>query len=86
MAQQQLNRAKVSRAAIDDRRLCAPERVGPKFERVKTDTADPFPDQACVLPGGQATCFAAAPSKQELPWLPSSQPQVIIDRLTGLLG
>src|SRR5215470_2017983 len=28
VAQQQLNRAEVSRAAIDDRRLCAPERVG----------------------------------------------------------
>jgi hypothetical protein len=58
--------------------------VGPKLERIKTDTADPFRDQVRVLPGGQAMRFAAAPSKQELPRLSSSQPQVIIDRLTGL--
>ena len=61
--QQQLNRAKISRAAIDDRRFCAPERVGPKLEWVKTDTGDPFPDQARVPPGDQAARFAAAPSK-----------------------
>ena len=42
---------------------------------------------ARVLPGGEAARFATtAPGKQEPTRLPFRQPQVVIDRLTGLLG
>jgi len=86
VAQQKLNRAKISRAAVDDRRFCAPERMGPEFQRIQTDAGGPLTDQACVLPGGEAARLAPTPGKQKLSGLPSGQPQVIIDRLTGLLG
>jgi hypothetical protein len=35
----------------------------PNLGRAKTNTGDPFPDQARVPPGDQAARFAAAPSK-----------------------
>src|SRR6516225_4374131 len=86
MTEQKLDCPEVPCAAVDQGRLGPSHRVRSELQWIETDAGDPFTDEAGVLPGGEATRFAAAAREQELPRPPSLQLEVVIDRLPGLLG
>jgi hypothetical protein len=54
--------------------------------RVETDAGDPLRQQAGILAGGEAMTLAATASKQEIAGSLLGRRNVLIDRLTRLLG
>src|SRR5215813_8215540 len=85
VAQQQLYGSQVSGAAVDKGRLGSSERVGTEETRVQPDAGDPVGDEPSVLPCCEAPAWTTSASEQVFPWFLSGGPDVIVDRLAGLL-
>ena len=54
VTEQELDRTKIPGAAIDQRCLRPPQRVGAVNARIETDVRDPFGDEPGILPGRHA--------------------------------
>ena len=76
---------RVAGPAIDQHRFRAPQRVRAELGRIEPDTGDPFMNEARVLSCGEPVWSVAATGKEELPWLPSSQSQVLFDGQASLI-
>jgi hypothetical protein len=86
MAEQELYRAQVARAAIDQRCLGTPERVGAKNMRVQPDACNPLRNEASVLPRGHALSRTAPTREQKFAGLLAGRLQVGVNGLACLLG
>jgi hypothetical protein len=81
VAEQQLNGAQISGAAVDQGRLGPPHGMRREFQRIEADAADPLRDEARVLARGQMLIGTAAARGQALPWIPAAGPQIVVQRL-----
>jgi hypothetical protein len=86
VAEEQLYRAKVPGAPVDQSRLGSPQRVGAEQRRVQTDAGNPLRQQASILPGDEAPAFAAATMEQGIARMRSGCREVIVNSLASLLG
>ena len=78
MSEQKLDSSEVPRPAVDQHRLRATQRVRAEFGWVEPDAGHPLLDESGVLPGREADAIATA-FEEELTWLPTGQPQVVVD-------
>src|SRR6267154_5820752 len=64
--EQKLDSPEVARPPIDQRRLCASQRVCPEQPRVQPDAPDPLGDEAGILAGCHIAVRTATAGEQEL--------------------
>ena len=57
----------------------------PKKMRIEPDACKPFRDKPRVLPRRQASSRAASADEQELAYFLAGGPNLVVDRLSGLL-
>src|SRR5438876_5018344 len=86
MAEQQLNGPQIAGSAIDQRGLGSAQGMRAKQAGIEPDAADPSGHEARVFPCCHPPARTSAPTEQEFARLLASNPNVVIDRLSGLLG
>jgi hypothetical protein len=86
MAEQQLDCSQISGAPIDQHCLCSAQGVRSKLRWTAPDTGHRFPNEPSILPSGQPVRVITAAGEQELTGGFAGQSQLIIYRLSRLLG
>ena len=86
VSKQKLHRAQVARAAIDQGRLRAPERVRAEHMRVQPDACNPVRNKARVLPRGHALSRPPVARKQKFVTFLPGQLQIGINGFAGVVG
>jgi hypothetical protein len=85
MAEQQLDSTQVSGSTIDQRGLGAAQRVRAEQAGIEPNASDPPGNETCVLPCRDTAARPGPRAEQEFPRLLAGCPDVIVDRLPGLL-
>ena len=83
---QELDGSEIAGAAVDQGSLCASERVRPEKSWIQPDAADPVVDKTSVLTSCHVASGSAMICKQELAESLVGDLQIVVHRLTGLLG
>lgn len=86
MPEQELHRAQIASAPVDQHRLRSAQRMRTELRRVETDAGHPFQHEPSVLTRGQPAIRIAPAGEQQLSCLSAREPQVVIDRLSCLVG
>lgn len=85
MSKQELDRAQIASAAVDQNRLRPSQRVGAELCRIEPNAGHPILNEPGVLSRCQALRTIASTDEQELPRLSASQSEILIDGKTSLV-
>ena len=86
MPEQELDGPEITCPSIDQGRFCSSQGMRAEQPRVQPDASDPPRDKTCILAGGHTATRTTTPSEQELAGPFAGSPEIVIDRLTGLLA